>query len=76
VVDKYAVRCGGGQNHRLDLSDGVLIKGNHIALARGCDSGAAACHPQPACRQPVEIEVQSLEELQLALENGAEAILF
>jgi len=35
VVDKYAVRCGGGQNHRLDLSDGVLIKGNHIALAGG-----------------------------------------
>jgi len=35
VVDKYAVRCGGGQNHRLDLSDGVLIKNNHIALAGG-----------------------------------------
>src|SRR5208337_5322938 len=35
VIDKYAVRCGGGQNHRLDLSDGVLIKNNHIALAGG-----------------------------------------
>ena len=35
VLDKYAVRCGGGQNHRLDLSDGVLIKNNHIALAGG-----------------------------------------
>src|SRR3954470_6067652 len=35
MLDKYAVRCGGGQNHRLDLSDGVLIKGNHIALAGG-----------------------------------------
>src|SRR5260370_16663870 len=33
MLDKYAVRCGGGQNHRLDLSDGVLIKNNHIALA-------------------------------------------
>src|ERR1700723_1001284 len=35
VIDKYAVRCGGGQNHRLDLSDGVLIKSNHVALAGG-----------------------------------------
>ncbi len=35
MIDKYAVRCGGGQNHRLDLSDGVLIKNNHIALAGG-----------------------------------------
>src|SRR6267154_362509 len=35
LLDKYAVRCGGGQNHRLDLSDGVLIKNNHIALAGG-----------------------------------------
>ncbi len=35
IIDKYAVRCGGGQNHRLDLSDGVLIKNNHIALAGG-----------------------------------------
>jgi nicotinate-nucleotide pyrophosphorylase (carboxylating) len=35
MLDKYAVRCGGGQNHRLDLSDGVLIKNNHIALAGG-----------------------------------------
>jgi nicotinate-nucleotide pyrophosphorylase (carboxylating) len=35
LIDKYAVRCGGGQNHRLDLSDGVLIKSNHIALAGG-----------------------------------------
>src|ERR1044071_1904395 len=35
AIDKYAVRCGGGQNHRLDLSDGILIKNNHIALAAG-----------------------------------------
>jgi nicotinate-nucleotide pyrophosphorylase (carboxylating) len=54
VIDKYAVRCGGGQNHRLDLSDGVLIKNNHIALAGGIVAGAGACRPQPprlaACR--------------------------
>ncbi len=39
VLDKYAVTCGGGHNHRLDLSDGVLIKNNHIALAGGVAAG-------------------------------------
>ena len=75
VLDKYAVRCGGGTNHRLDLSDGVLIKNNHIALA-----GSAAVALERALRnrrgpQTVEIEVRSLEELDLALEHGAEAVL-
>ena len=42
TIDKYAVRCGGGQNHRLDLSDGVLIKNNHIALAGGIVPGLDA----------------------------------
>ena len=42
VLDKYAVRCGGGTNHRLDLSDGVLIKNNHIALAGGAVAGVGA----------------------------------
>ncbi len=75
VLDKYAVRCGGGTNHRLDLSDGVLIKNNHIALA-----GSAAVALERALRnrrgpQTVEIEVRSLAELDLALEHGAEAVL-
>jgi nicotinate-nucleotide pyrophosphorylase (carboxylating) len=75
VLDKYAVRCGGGQNHRLDLSDGMLIKNNHIALA-----GGVAVALQKALRnrreeQPIEIEVRSLAELDEALANGAESIL-
>jgi len=75
VIDKYAVRCGGGQNHRLDLSDGILIKNNHIALA-----GSAATALERALRnrrgnQPIEIEVRSLEEMQQAIEHRAEAIL-
>ena len=75
ILDKYAVRCGGGTNHRLDLSDGVLIKNNHIALA-----GSAAVALERALRnrrgtQLVEIEVRSLEELELALQHGAEAVL-
>src|SRR5271163_2608331 len=75
VIDKYAVRCGGGQNHRLDLSDGVLIKSNHIALAGGAIPALERAIHNRRGRQPIEIEVRSLEELQQALEHGAEAIL-
>src|ERR1051326_6309850 len=67
VLDKYAVRCGGGQNHRLDLSDGILVKNNHLALAGG---GAAAL--QKALRnrreeQPIESEGRTLAEGEEAL---------
>jgi nicotinate-nucleotide pyrophosphorylase (carboxylating) len=75
VIDKYAVRCGGGQNHRLDLSDGVLIKGNHIVLAGGAIPALERAIRNRRGRQPIEIEVRSLEELQQALDHGAEAIL-
>lgn len=75
VLDKYAVRCGGGQNHRLDLSDGVLIKNNHIALAGGAVPALERAVRNRRGNQPIEIEVRSLEELQQALEHGAEAIL-
>jgi nicotinate-nucleotide pyrophosphorylase (carboxylating) len=75
VLDKYAVRCGGGQNHRLDLSDGVLIKNNHIALAGGVVSALERVHRNRRGEQPIEIEVRTPEELELALANGAESIL-
>src|SRR5216683_8090302 len=75
VLDKYAVRCGGGQNHRLDLSDGVLIKNNHIALAGGIAPVLERAHLNRRGEQPIEIEVRSLEELEQALEHGAEMIL-
>jgi nicotinate-nucleotide pyrophosphorylase (carboxylating) len=75
VIDKYAVRCGGGQNHRLDLSDGVLIKNNHIALAGGIVSALERAHRNRRGSQPIEVEVRTLEELELGLTHGAEAIL-
>jgi nicotinate-nucleotide pyrophosphorylase (carboxylating) len=75
VLDKYAVRCGGGQNHRLDLSDGVLIKNNHIALAGGIRPALERAHQNREGNQIIEIEVKSLKELDEALEYGAEAIL-
>ena len=64
VIDKYAVRCGGGQNHRLDLSDGVLIKNNHIALAGGIVPALERAMRNRRGSQTIEIEVRSLEELE------------
>src|SRR6267378_5798970 len=75
VIDKYAVRCGGGQNHRLDLSDGVLIKNNHIALAGGIIPALDRAHRNRRGSQPIEIEVRSLEEMEVALAHGGEALL-
>ncbi len=75
VIDKNAVRCGGGQNHRLDLSDGVLIKNNHIALAGGIVPALERAVRNRRGSQIIEVEVRSLDELDLALVHGAEAIL-
>ena len=75
VIDKYAVRCGGGQNHRLDLSDGVLIKNNHVALAGSISAALERAHRNRRGEQPIEVEVRSLAELEEALHHGAEAIL-
>jgi nicotinate-nucleotide pyrophosphorylase (carboxylating) len=75
VIDKYAVRCGGGQNHRLDLSDGVLLKNNHIALAGGIPAALERAHRNRRGSQPIEVEVRTLDELEQALANGAEAVL-
>src|ERR1043165_9139547 len=75
MLDKYGVRCGGGHNHRLDLSDGVLIKNNHIALAGGIAPALERALRNRRGDQPIEIEVRTLEELETALQHGAEAIL-
>ena len=75
VIEKYAVRCGGGQNHRLDLSDGVLIKNNHIALAGGMVPALERAHRNRRGEQPIEVEVRNLQELEQALAHGAETVL-
>jgi nicotinate-nucleotide pyrophosphorylase (carboxylating) len=75
LIDKYGVRCGGGQNHRLDLSDGVLIKNNHIALAGGIVPALERAHHNRRGSQPIEIEVRTLAEMEEALAHGAEALL-
>ncbi len=75
MLDKYAVRCGGGFNHRLDLSDGVLIKNNHIALAGSITKALERAHRNRQGNQPLEVEVRTPTELEEALQHGAEAIL-
>ena len=75
ALEKYAVLCGGGTNHRLDLSSGILIKNNHISLGGGLRAAltSALAKRKPGSR--VQIEVRTPEELEDALEIGAEAIL-
>jgi nicotinate-nucleotide pyrophosphorylase (carboxylating) len=75
LIDKYAVRCGGGLNHRLDLSDGVLIKNNHIALAGGIGPVLERAVRNRRGSQPIEVEVRTIGELEAALAFGAEAVL-
>jgi nicotinate-nucleotide pyrophosphorylase (carboxylating) len=75
ILDKYAVRCGGGQNHRLDLSDGILIKNNHIALAGGIAPALERALRNRRGDEVIEVEVRSPRELEEAIEYGAEAVL-
>lgn len=74
LAQKYAVRCGGGHNHRLGLFDAFLIKENHIAAAGGISQAvlrARSQHPEI----PVEVEVESLLELNEAMDAGADTAL-
>jgi nicotinate-nucleotide pyrophosphorylase (carboxylating) len=75
VLDKYAVRCGGGENHRLDLSDGILIKNNHISLGGGIEKVLTRAKERRKAGQIIDIEVRNLPELELALDFGAESLL-
>jgi len=75
VLDKYAVACGGGQNHRTDLSDAILIKNNHIRLAGGIAAALERARANRRPDQPIEIEVRTLAELSAALAGGADRLL-
>jgi nicotinate-nucleotide pyrophosphorylase (carboxylating) len=74
LAQKYAVRVGGGQNQRLALYDGILIKENHIAAAGGITAALAAAKRLDA-KVSIQVEVESLEQLEEALSAGAESIL-
>jgi nicotinate-nucleotide pyrophosphorylase (carboxylating) len=75
LAQKYAVRVGGGANHRIGLYDAMLIKENHIAAAGGIAAALAAARSAPAAGDWVQIEVESLDQLREALAAGAKMIL-
>ena len=75
ALDKYAVCCGGGTNHRLDLQDGILIKNNHISLGGGLPVVLARALAGRKPGQIVQVEVRSPAELEQAIAGGAESIL-
>src|SRR5580692_84901 len=75
ALEKYAVLCGGGTNHRLDLASGILIKNNHISLGGGLRTALTHALERRQKGQRVQVEVRSARELSEAHEHGAEAIL-
>ena len=75
VLEKYAVRCGGGFNHRFGLDDAVLVKDNHIAAAGGIAAVVNALRDRLGHLVKIEIEVDTLEQLEEALALGIDAIL-
>jgi nicotinate-nucleotide pyrophosphorylase (carboxylating) len=75
VLEKYAVRMGGGHNHRMGLFDGILIKDNHIAACGGIQQAVAAARKQMSHLIKIEVEVSDLAGVQEALESGVDIIM-
>ncbi len=75
VFEKYAVKVGGGYNHRCNLSDGVLIKDNHIAAAGGIKKAIEAVRGYNSFIRKIEIEVENLDMVREALDAGADIIM-
>ena len=75
VLEKYAVRTGGGANHRFNLSDGVLIKDNHIRAAGGITQAVEAVRKNAPHTLRIEVETETLDEVREALAAGADIIM-
>ncbi len=75
VFEKYAVKVGGGTNHRFNLSDGVLIKDNHIGAAGSIKKAVEACKDYAPFVRKIEVEVENLKMVEEALEAGADIIM-
>ncbi len=75
IFEKYAVKVGGGTNHRYNLSDGILIKDNHIGAAGGIKEAVSLAKDYAPFVRKIEVEVESLEQVQEALEAGADIIM-
>lgn len=74
-LEKYAVRCGGGHNHRMGLYDGVLLKDNHIAAAGSIRDAVKRVHDYVSHMVKVEVECETLEQVDEAVAAGAEVVL-
>lgn len=75
AFEKYAVRCGGGSNHRYGLDDAILIKDNHIAVAGGVGLAIASAKAFAGHLVAIEVEVDTLDQLRQALDAGVDAVL-
>ena len=75
LLDKYAVKTGGGTNHRIGLYDMVLIKDNHISVAGGISNAVKAIKPKISSEIKIEVETTNLEEVQEAIDNHADIIM-
>lgn len=75
VFEKYAVRVGGGSNHRYNLSDGVLLKDNHIGAAGSVAKAVAMAKEYAPFVRKIEVEVETLEQVREAVEAGADIIM-
>ncbi len=75
IFDKYAVRCGGGRNHRFGLDDGILIKDTHLAACPSIREAVARAKRNAGHLSKVEVEVQGLSQVEEAIEAGADIIL-
>lgn len=75
VLEKYAVRIGGGANHRMNLSDGILIKDNHIKAAGGIQQAVDASRSGAPATLKIEVEVETLEQVKEALRTKADIIM-
>ncbi|WP_352310290.1 carboxylating nicotinate-nucleotide diphosphorylase [Psychrobacter sp. W2-37-MNA-CIBAN-0211] len=75
IVQKYAVRCGGGRNHRLGLDDAILIKDNHIAIAGDIKTAIKQAQNFAGHLIPIEVEVDTLAQLEQALDAGVSLVL-
>ncbi|MFJ5487766.1 carboxylating nicotinate-nucleotide diphosphorylase [Hansschlegelia beijingensis] len=75
IFEKYAVRCGGGSNHRFGLDDAILIKDNHIAVAGGVEAALRGARSSAGHLVKIEIEVDTLEQLDRVIAEGADVVL-
>ncbi|MBB3972180.1 carboxylating nicotinate-nucleotide diphosphorylase [Hansschlegelia beijingensis] len=75
IFEKYAVRCGGGSNHRFGLDDAILIKDNHIAVAGGVEAALRGAKSSAGHLLKIEIEVDTLEQLDRVIAEGADVVL-